>query len=81
VNDVPEVAEPTALDLVGVGCPFVLAEIVRAFEKRPSGGLNVLCDCREAVRETVPAFCARHGYELKAEDVGDGVHRLLITRR
>lgn len=52
------------LDLRGLACAFVLAEIDRALGGAPNRAVEVLCDHPTTVHDTVPSYCRKHGYKL-----------------
>lgn len=55
------------LDLCGLPCPFVLAELSQALSERGAMTVEVLCDHPTTVHETVPSFCRKHGYQLDVQ--------------
>jgi TusA-related sulfurtransferase len=55
------------LDLRGLPCPFVLAEITQVLGGQQGNVIEVLCDHPTTVHETVPRFCRKHGYELDVQ--------------
>ena len=66
------------LNLRGVQCPFVLAEIATALEEAAGDGLEVECDDDVSVRRTVPAFCQARGYQCLVEELGGPTYRIRI---
>ena len=79
-SDTAGPTETVVLDLTGVGCPFVLAEIVQALEEKSPDHLEVLSDCIGALRDTVPAFCAHRGYDVAMEQVDGPVYRMTLSK-
>jgi TusA-related sulfurtransferase len=68
----------TRLNLRGVQCPFVLAEIIQALAENPRDGVEVECDDARSVHQTVPAFCRVSGYQFEVEDPWGPVFRICI---
>ena len=54
------------IDLRGMPCVFVLAEIERALAEQ-DGDVTILCDHPTTIHETVPEYCGCHQYKLTVE--------------
>lgn len=52
------------LDLCGLSCAFILAEIDRALTEGATV-VEFLCDHPTSINETIPLYCRRHGYHLE----------------
>ncbi len=62
------------LDVMGRVCPYPLVLTKKTLEKATSGTiLKVLCDAPASAEDTIPKYCAKHGYEfepVRLEDKG-----------
>lgn len=58
--------DSNAIDLCGLSCPFVLAEIEDALVGDRET-VEVICDHPTTVHDTVPAYCRQRGYELTTQ--------------
>lgn len=71
------------LDLRGIPCAFVLAELDRALGEH-GGAVEILCDHPTTIHETVPEYCRSHGYKLEVRPeiypLDSQAYRLRITR-
>jgi tRNA 2-thiouridine synthesizing protein A len=60
------------LDVQGRVCPYPIVSIKKGMEKLPSGAvLKILCDSPEAVEDSIPRYCEKHGYQLEAVKIED----------
>lgn len=70
------------LDLRGMPCVFVLAEIERALAD--TDVIEVQCDHPTSIHDTVPEYCGCHGYQLTVEPeiypLDSQVYRLRIAK-
>lgn len=80
MEELTAATDTVELDLRGIVCPFVLAEIIRALDDHEDAALQVLCDHPHSLRVTVPTFCQTHGYDLEVEPVEGATFRMGISR-
>lgn len=75
--------QPVVLDLRGLSCAFVLAEVVRALET--ADVVEVINDHSTTLNETLPEFCRTQGYECvrqpEAYPLGESSYRVRIARQ
>ena len=78
----PETTTRKPLDLRGMPCAFVLAEVERALAD--GNVVEVQCDHPTTIHETVPAYCRSHGYDLTVKPeiypLDSQVYRLRIAK-
>lgn len=78
-----ETASAKPLDLRGMPCAFVLAEIERALAD--SDVVEVQCDHPTTINDTVPEYARSHDYDLTVKPeiypLDSQVYRLRIARR
>jgi len=60
------------LDVQGRVCPYPIVSIKKEMEKLPSGAvLKILSDSPEAVEDSIPRYCEKHGYRFDAFKIED----------
>jgi len=60
------------LDVQGRACPYPIVLIKKEMGKLPSGAvLKILCDSLEAVGDSIPRYCEKHGYLLETVRLED----------
>lgn len=78
----PENSTQKPLNLCGLTCAFILAEIDRALAE--CDVVEVQCDHPTSIHETVPQYCRSHGYDLTVTPeiypLDGQVYRLCITK-
>ena len=78
-----EIASKKPLDLRGMPCAFVLAEIERVLAD--SDSVEVQCDHPTTINDTVPEYARSHGYDLTVKPeiypLDSQVYRLRIAKR
>ncbi len=68
-------------DIRGKICPYTLIETREALKKIATGQvLEVISDYEPAATATIPNFCAKKGYPIEVDAVGDGIWRIRIQR-
>jgi TusA-related sulfurtransferase len=75
--------EPTEiLDVLGMVCPYPLILVKKTMEKLPRGAvLKILCDLHTTVEDSIPRYCAQHGYTLESVWIEDkGYWELYIQK-
>jgi tRNA 2-thiouridine synthesizing protein A len=70
------------LDVQGRVCPYPIVSIKKGMEKLPSGAvLKILSDSTEAVDDSIPRYCEKHGYKLEAVKIeGKGYWEIYIQK-
>lgn len=78
----PEHVTEKPLNLQGLTCAFVLAQIDRALAERDV--VEVQCDHPTTIHETIPQYCRSHGYDLTVTPeiypLDGQVYRLRISK-
>ncbi len=71
------------LDVQGRVCPYPIVSIKKEMEKLPNGAvLKILCDSPEAVEDSIPRYCEKHGYQLEAVKIEDkGYWEIFIQKK
>ena len=60
------------LDVQGRVCPYPIVSIKKEMEKLPNGAvLKILSDSPEAVEDSIPRYCEKHGYLLETVRLED----------